>query len=151
MLLQARIFQIPVLLWYCDLFCSCSWSLQSVQHIRKVYTTVSKLISQCCTLSVHVHWQFECCFQVTNTLVRATALGWLLNSLNPKQWEFSATCPGHVLRFYSQNFFFIPQKEFKKEMHGRNFSVFEVWENANEHILSMNPHILFSTFVSTKS
>lgn len=36
-------------------------------------------------------------------------------------------------------------------MQGRNFSVFEVWENANEHILSMNPHILFSTFVSTKS
>lgn len=32
-----------------------------------------------------------------------------------------------------------------------NYSAFEVWEDASEHILPVIPHILFSTFVSTKS
>lgn len=87
------------------------WPILQLQLIFTVSATHQKSVhhsvkaDQSMLYFVHVHWQFECCFQVTNTLVRATALGWLLNSLNPKQWEFSATCPGHVLRFYSQKFF----------------------------------------------
>lgn len=32
-----------------------------------------------------------------------------------------------------------------------NSSVFEVWEDASEHILPVNLHVLFSTFVSKKT
>lgn len=92
-----------------------------MQHIRKVYTMVSKLIGQCCTLSLHVHWHFECYFQVTHNLVRATALGWLLDSLNPKKM---AGVLSYLPRSCSQVLFtniffsFIPQEELNKEIHG---------------------------------